>query len=455
MQPSGPNKCRSTDRLTWEHPIGSGIKIAEIPNKSAGILFGTSFQVRVPARLLGQVGKREILQRSTRAEAEQLAEDRFIALKKHGTEFSKIPAKMQKQAALAWGMLEEHNAKTRLDLEFIDVVRAGLSALSPSGGQRTFAEVAAELRDSKAQRWQAGGLDVQTERGFRKRSELLEATPLGKKLVSEITAAEISKVLTGLGTKYSQRSILNYRNILSEVLRHAKARGYTPHNPLDGFAREDFKKLGGIKPERELDGINILTVKETRRLLDAALASNETGMLATLVLRLFCGVRSKEVSLLDWSEVHWLDPKPYVHISAGKAKKRRIRHIEITPNALEWLKACNPPAVGRIDPKSPKTYAKRFGRISRAAEIGSTDAKGRWHSDWEFNDTRHSFGSYHFALHEDSTYTAGQLGHKSNDDILFAHYRSLVHKKDAEQYFSLRPLARANITKFPRAISGS
>src|SRR6218665_2177335 len=175
---------------TWEHPKGSGIKIAEMPNKTAGQAYGVSYQVRIPAELTG--GKREMFQHRTKAEAERQAEDRLIALKKHGTEFSKIPASAQREAALAWSLLSEHNQKTHLSLAFIEVVKAGMAVLSPAGGQRTFAEVAAELRASKAARLKAGGLDIQTERGFRKRSEVLEKTALGPKLVSQILPADIS-----------------------------------------------------------------------------------------------------------------------------------------------------------------------------------------------------------------------------------------------------------------------
>jgi integrase len=444
--PSKPRKSK-LKHATWEHPKASGIKVAEIPNKTAGVAFGVSYQVRIPSKLTG--GKRELLQRSTKHDAELLAEDRFVALKKHGTEFSKIPASAQREAAMAWGILSEHNKSTRLELTLIDVVRAGMSALSPTGGLKTFAEVAAELRASKASRWKAKTLDVQTERSFRKRSELLEATLLGPKLVSQITSKDIVDVLSKLGSTYSSRSILNYRNIASEILRHAVKKRYSPTNPFDGFTKEDYKGLGGEKSERALDDINILSVLEAGRLLRAAQASNEPGMLATTVLRLFCGIRTGEVSRLEWTEVHWLDPKPYVHIPAGKAKKRQIRHVEIPPNALAWLQVCNPPAAGRIDPKSALTYAKRFGRISKLAGIGKKDASGEWVSDWESNDTRHSFGSYDYALHGDAIRTARLMGHKQGDDVLFAHYRSLVTKEEAEKYFGLAPDSSDNVEKFP------
>jgi integrase len=441
---------------TWEHPDAPGIKIAEMPNRTGRKVFGVSYQIRIPGTLLGQPNKREMHQRKTKAEAERLAQDRFMALKKHGTEFSKIPTAVQKQAAIAWSLLDEHNQQTRLELNLIDVVRAGMKALSPTGGLRTFAEVAEELRASKKDRKEGGTYDASSERNFRTRSLRLEKAGLGEKLVSQLVGTDIQNALSELrkldGGKLSARSILNFRRILAEIFEHAVAKQYTPTNPLEQLAKEDLKRLGGEKQRREIDHINILTPDEARRLLDAALEVEEPGMLATLVLRLFCGLRTGEVSRLDWSEVHWLDEKPFVHIPAGKAKKRSIRLVNIPSNALAWLKLCDPKSGGRIDPGSPKTYAKRFGRIPQLAGMGKEDAKGNWQSGWEINDTRHSFGSYHYALYGDSVRTAAEMGHKQGDDVLFAHYRSLVRKEEAEAYFGIMPSNPAGkVTEFPQA----
>jgi integrase len=226
---------------------------------------------------------------------------------------------------------------------------------------------------------------------------------------------------------------------------------------MEHFTREDYKRLGGGAAERNLDGINILTVDEARRLLKAAYELEQQpgetpGMLATVVLRLFCGLRTAEVTRLDWSEIHWLDAKPYVHIPAGKAKKRRIRHVEIPANALAWLRLRNPPASGVIAPGSPKGYTRRFARIAKLARLGQFAENGEWKTAWENNDTRHSFGSYHYALHGDAMLTAKLMGHKQGDEVLFSHYRTLVKKETAAEYFGLLPeIAGQEPIPFPAA----
>jgi len=62
---------------------------------------------------------------------------------------------------------------------------------------------------------------------------------------------------------------------------------------------------------------------------------------------------------------------------------------------------------------------------------------------------RHSFGTYHFALHGDSMKTSIEMGHKTGDDVLFEHYRSLATHADAKAYFDIRPLLEnSHIIKF-------
>lgn len=466
---SAPRAKRAQKRkpktLIWEHPAGSGIKIAEILNRTNGKVYGVSYQVRIPAKLLGVPGKREMFQFATKAEAERAAEDRFIALKSHGTEFAKIPPDAQRQAALAWSVLDQHNIGAAIRLNLIDVVKAGIRSLAPVGGRKTLAEVFAEMRESKTERFSAGALSENTHREFNVRTGRIERD-LGGRIVSEITHTDIADWLrrmrkTGgqFGRPLSTRSVKNYRSVLAEGFAFATARQYCADNPFDRFTNEDFKTLGGEKAERNLDGINILDVEEARRLLKAAHESDEPGMLASVVLRLFCGLRTAEVCRLDWSEVFWLDAKPYVHIPASKAKKRRIRHIDLPENALAWLKLINPPAKGRIVPPSTGTktddaraYCRRFRRISRAAGIGKETEDGDWQSEWESNDTRHSYGSYHLALHGDALKTALLMGHKPNDDVLFAHYRKLVRGEQAKAYFGIMPEVDAvKITSFPQA----
>jgi integrase len=58
---------------------------------------------------------------------------------------------------------------------------------------------------------------------------------------------------------------------------------------------------------------------------------------------------------------------------------------------------------------------------------------------WPKNCLRHSFASYHLAMHESADKTALQMGHRSTT-MLFEHYRELVTRSDAERFWGILPL---------------
>ena len=52
-------------------------------------------------------------------------------------------------------------------------------------------------------------------------------------------------------------------------------------------------------------------------------------MLPSIVLGLFCGLRTEELKRLDWKNVHLDGEKPYVSIGSEIAKKRRKRNVRL------------------------------------------------------------------------------------------------------------------------------
>ena len=53
---------------------------------------------------------------------------------------------------------------------------------------------------------------------------------------------------------------------------------------------------------------------------------------------------------------------------------------------------------------------------------------------------RHTFASMHLALHESADKTSHQMGHRK-DDVLFEHYRKLVSRQEAENFWGILPMA--------------
>jgi integrase len=191
--------------------------------------------------------------------------------------------------------------------------------------------------------------------------------------------------------------------------------------------------------------ITHLKVADAEKLLAAALAQKDMPLLPALVLRLFCGIRTAEVCKLEWSEIRWKDKDPIVCVPAGKAKKRHIRNVDIPNNAIKWLALCAKDKgqcpIVRVAEQQDKVVATdaaaaRIVKLHCKAVARLANSVG---VKMDGNTTRHSFGTYHFALHGDSGKTSGQLGHRTGDYVLFDHYRALANNSDAERYFSLVP----------------
>ena len=114
----------------------------------------------------------------------------------------------------------------------------------------------------------------------------------------------------------------------------------------------------------------------------------------------------------------------HVTVGAKIAKARSIRNVEIPDNAMIWLMQCRQ-RTGNI---RPLKFRERFDKLKEMAGI----------KKWPHNALRHSAGSYHFALHENSAKTATMLGH-TQDSVLFKHYRALTRKADAKSFYKLIP----------------
>jgi integrase len=244
----------------------------------------------------------------------------------------------------------------------------------------------------------------------------------GSRLMKDVGVGEIESWLHR--EEWSLQTRQNYFRILHTFFEFATAKGYRADNPMKGIS----------KPCPD-DGVpGVLSLVQCEKLLNAALDSEpEHELLGYVVLGMYCGIRSAELERLDWSAVDM--ESRHVTISAKIAKARSIRNVEITENTMLWLLRCSK-RTGAI---SPTGFRKRFDKLKAAAGI----------VHWPTNALRHSAGSYHFAMHEDSAKTASMLGH-TQDSVLFKHYRALTRKNDAKSFYGLSPKAfdAVKTTKF-------
>lgn len=406
----------------WEHPKKSGIRIRVFLNANEGRAFGASYLVTVPAKVTGRL--RERRQFKDRTEAQEWAKKIYDGSRKQGEDFFSLTESERREVAASIPLLRNQ------EISVAEAVRFATRHIQPEGRTKALQEAINELLSSKAQRFERGDLRARSYQDFRHRAERFARAFKGR-IASEISGAEIKTWLLSL--KVGSRSNKNYLAVVGEIFTYATQRRYVAFSPVDSLTDSDRKELCGRGTEAKEP--SVLTPDEAKKLLNAALANPKWGLLGAVTLALFCGLRTEELKRLDWEQVKTSEAPAVVTIGAKIAKKRRIRHVTIPDNALLWLSLV-PNREGSVaSNKSYNDHQKRFKRLLKATGFKT----------WEPNAMRHSFGSYHYALHGNPLETSRLLGHKASDQVLFDHYRALATKTQAEAYFAIRPPANAGI----------
>lgn len=401
---------------SWEHPKKSAVRVREVFNTHAGEAFGASYLVTVPSKLTGRLRLRR--QFKDRADAERWAEQTFNGYRRQGHDFFGLTEQERQEVGAVLPVLRKQG------ISIGEAVRFAVKHLRPEGRNKSVREVVNELVASKAQRQERGDLRARSYADFKHRADKFAGAFDGR-IASEVTAEELKKWLTGMGN--GPRSNANYLAVVGEVFKLAAQRKYVAFSPLESLTDTDRKELCGAGPRAKEP--SILTPTEAERLLVAALAYPKLELLGAVTLGLFCGLRTEELKRLTWDSVKLTEAAPVVTIGAAIAKKRRIRHVEIPANAARWLSLVAARSGPITRSVSYNDHQHRFKKLLKLAKFKT----------WEPNAMRHSFGSYHYALHGNPLETSRQLGHKASDQVLFDHYRALATKAQAEAYFAITP----------------
>ena len=233
------------------------------------------------------------------------------------------------------------------------------------------------------------------------------AQDFGKRHVHEITVGEMEEWLDSKGY-YNPITRDNYIRHLITFYKFCIKRGYAQANPA----------LGLDRPSKEEVIPRILTVKEVRAFLEAAQKKN-AELIPFLAVSIFAGLRREEAIQLDWSQID-LDRRT-VTVTPQTAKKRRTRYVEMSDNLVDWL-------LPHLRESGQLYYSRNYLEKARD-EAGIA---------WSLDIMRHTFGSYHVAMHNNAALTALQMGH-TRTSTLFEHYRQAVRAEDAEAFWNIRP----------------
>lgn len=237
--------------------------------------------------------------------------------------------------------------------------------------------------------------------------------------VQEVTAPMLQLHLDGLPV--SNRSKLNLWRLILSAFHFAVKRKYAPRDLLE--------ELEGVeRPQAELPVTEVFTPDELREMLESARPS----LVPWLAIGAFTGLRTAEIMRLDWRDVNL--GRRLVEVKAINAKTAARRVVPLGDAAVAWLKPRAQPE-GRVahfaeENKFCKGVINDVNRARRAA-----GNRGKF--KWKRNGLRHAYCSYRLAILKDVGRVALEAGNSAN--MIFKHYRELVHEEEAARWFGAFP----------------
>jgi integrase len=202
-----------------------------------------------------------------------------------------------------------------------------------------------------------------------------------------------------------------------------------------GHATRNVALLMERRAEETAEEIGTLTLAECVTLLTRARrdAMEKGGvswkLLAFVVIGMFGGLRRAELQRLRSEDVD-LEERTVI-VRAANAKTRQRRVVELTENAVAWLRREGETLrrgdfeKGRVCPSNLKELWPEFWRACGFEA-------------WPKNGLRHTFASMHLAMWGDEARLQTQMGHESSK-MLHRHYKALKTRKEAEAFWALVP----------------
>jgi integrase len=242
--------------------------------------------------------------------------------------------------------------------------------------------------------------------------------------VCDLTKGHLDKFMNALPTMprrpaVSPKSRNHHRAAVKQFLNWATRKDYLPigHRLFEADTMRMETTNGGAT--------EFYTPRELRDMLETA----DGAMQPLIAIGGMAGLRVAELLRLDWADVWHV--KGHIEVTAGKAKTRQRRLVGICPALAAWLRPFRTMTTGKLWNTTESKFQKRFDAISEQA--GLTRKR---------NGLRHSFCTYHFALHANENLTAQQAG--NSPGMVHEHYKGLATRKEAAKFFAIRPAKSAS-----------
>lgn len=247
----------------------------------------------------------------------------------------------------------------------------------------------------------------------------------GSRPLAAFSAEEARRWVYGTPAR-SRSALKKRRDWLKAFLEYARAPGRR-------WVLDNVAESVALPPVTASEEIAILTPEQARDYLKACAGVSE-ALLAFEAVLLFAGIRRAEAGRLGWEDVY-LD-RGFIEVGKRRAKTRTRRLVDIQPALRRVLEA----ATVRSGSLMPANYERLRDRAQKAAGWRGKkffppkpDPSA---PEWPANVLRHSFVSYHLAAFEEPAKTALQAGH--DEAMLFAHYREVVTREQAAEFWAIR-----------------
>ncbi len=243
--------------------------------------------------------------------------------------------------------------------------------------------------------------------------------------VHEVTAAQVEAFLRGLraknGTdKATRRSWEIHRGALHGFFAWASAtdaasnRPFTFSNPVEGirkFSARQVREEQDAKPATTSPG-------DVLRMLSVLMRWRGGVLVRPFSLLYFAGIRPDELKRMNGREAQLVNMKTRtITIPANISKTKLERQVAISDNLAAWLKAF----PGDLIPTNFEALNKKV----------------RKHFELSHDEARHSFISYHVALHRSIGDASLQAG--NSESIVKRHYLNTHTRDEGGEFFRIIP----------------
>jgi integrase len=327
------------------------------------------------------------------------------------------------RAVFRIGRVRDHLAANLLAPYGIDVLEAARIVAAIREKEAASRPLAAAIDE-----WlvECEALRTKTQQGYRQTAKRLKDA-LGDRLLASLIPEEILAALAPKPTPpTSAKSHLD------------RGRAFWNWAVDKGWcSAETYQGVKLPKSQNQAAEISILTPKEVKSLLLTA-EKYFPNSVASYALQLFAGIRAEEITRLEEDNVS-LDG---IELSAAVTKKGRRRHITPNETLAAWLE------------KHPFQPCSNWKRVDRAVRYlagwnlapDPDLVKSEWISknktirpDWPQNGLRHSHASYAVANGVSIDNLLFEFGHTSKTNVLRSHYVGRASKKQATEFFAIRP----------------